>query len=213
MGCPLVRILLVDDHLVVREGAVRLLTGAIPALEVHEAEDAAHALAAFKLRSFDVVILDIALRGADGFALLQSLFAEDDRVRVLMFSMHVEAGYVGRALRLGARGYVSKTAPAEELIAAVQAVAAGSRYVEKCLAAELEQYEEKVDPHLTRRENEVLRLLGEGKSLREIAVECGRTYKTISNTVTSIKAKLGVRSATELMCKSMAGTIRQRQDS
>jgi len=207
-----VRILIVDDHLVVREGAAWLLQAAITSLQVHEAEDADAALSAYGERPFDVVVVDVNLPGKDGYRLLESLFAADDRVRVLMFSMHEEAGYVGRALRLGARGYVSKSAPAEELIAAVRAIAAGSRYVESRLAAELEAIELQDETSLTPRENEILRLLGEGKSVREIAAECGRTYKTISNCLGGMKSKLGVRSAADLVRISISESMRRPDD-
>jgi DNA-binding NarL/FixJ family response regulator len=206
------RILVVDDHLVVREGIARLLRAAIASLELHTASDAAEALSVYSARPFDVVIVDLNLPGADGFSLLQDLFACDDRVRVLVFSMHAHTGYAVRALRLGARGFVSKSAPAEELITAVKAIADGSRYIESHIAAAIALNEEHIDgPKLTERESEILRLIGEGKSIREIAVDMGRAYKTVSNTCGNIKAKLGVRRSVDLVRVSLADT-RGRED-
>ncbi len=206
------RILIVDDHLVVREGMAQLLASTFPAVELFEATDARSALSTYSEGSFDLVILDIGLPGVDGFTLLQKLFALNDRVRVLMFSAHTEAGYVGRALRLGARGYISKAAPADELIAAVKAIAAGSRYVEAELATELAAVSEKAPSALTRREEEVLRLLAEGNSLQEIAKQARRTYKHISNTVISIKGKLGARNSADLLRMSILETQRRSED-
>ena len=204
-----VRILIVDDHLVAREGAACLLQAMIGSLQVHEAENADGALALYAEQNFDVVVADVNLPGKDGYQLLEGLFAIDDRVRALMFSMHEETGFVARALRLGARGYISKSAPAEELIAAVKAVAAGGRYVERRLATELEAIAGQCEVRLTPRESEILRLLGEGKSVREIASECGRTYKTISNCVGGMKSKFGVRSAADLVRISISESMRR----
>jgi DNA-binding NarL/FixJ family response regulator len=118
--------------------------------------------------------------------------------------MHTETGYVARALNLGARGYVSKSAPAEELIAAIRAVMAGSRYIECRIAANLAESADILEaPQLTEREADILRKLGQGKSMRDIAAESGRAYKTISNSCGTIKAKLGLRRSLDLVRVSM----------
>jgi DNA-binding NarL/FixJ family response regulator len=199
-----VKILVIDDHLVVREGISRLLTSAFPGLELETVADADAAVLAHRKDHLDLVILDINLGSGDGFSLLKDLFARNERVRVLVFSMHSETGYVLRALNLGARGYVSKSAPAEELIAAIRAVMAGSRYIESCIAADLAESADVLEsPQLTEREADILRKLGQGKSMRDIAAESGRAYKTISNSCGTIKAKLGLRRSLDLVRVSM----------
>jgi DNA-binding NarL/FixJ family response regulator len=199
-----VKILVVDDHLVVREGIARLLTSAFPGLELKTVADSDAALLAYGKDHVDLVILDINLGSGDGFSLLKDLFARNERVRVLVFSMHTETGYVARALNLGARGYVSKSARAEELIAAIRTVMAGSRYIESRIATDLAESADILEtPQLTEREADILRKLGQGKSMRDIAAESGRAYKTISNSCGTIKAKLGLRRSLDLVRVSM----------
>jgi DNA-binding NarL/FixJ family response regulator len=199
-----VKILVVDDHLVVREGIARLLASAFPGLELETVADTDAAVEAYGKHDVDLVILDINLVNGNGLSLLKDLFARNERVRALVFSMHTEPGYVARALSLGARGYVSKSAPADELIAAIRAVMANSRYVESRLAADLADSMDTVEaPQLTEREADILRKLGQGMSMRDIAAESGRAYKTISNSCVTIKAKLGLRRSLDLVRVSM----------
>ena len=120
------KILLVDDHIVVREGVRRLLSG-MSGAELHEASTGEEALAMFRDIRPELVLLDLNLTGIGGLELLRRLLSEDEKVRVVVFSMHAEPIYAARALRLGARGYVSKSAGADELIMAVKKVAEGGR--------------------------------------------------------------------------------------
>ena len=199
------RVLVVDDHLVVREGIARLLRASVPHVELFATSDATTALDVYRARSFDLVIVDLNLPGADGFSLMQGLFACDDRVRILVFTMHTQLGYVLRALRPGARGFVSKSAPADELITAAKAISEGHRYIESVIAAELAIHENPIEePGLTELESEILRLLGEGRSIREIAAETGRAYKTVCNKCGIIKTKFGVRRSVDLVRVSLA---------
>ena len=124
------KILLVDDHIVVREGVRRLLSG-MEGAQLYEAATGSEALTLFRKERPDLVLLDLNLAGIGGLELLRRLLAEDEKVRVVVFSMHAEPIYAARALRLGARGYVSKSAGADELVTAVKRVAEGGRYVER----------------------------------------------------------------------------------
>jgi two-component system, NarL family, invasion response regulator UvrY len=199
------KILLVDDHIVVREGVRRLLAG-IGGIELREAATGDEALAMFAKERPDLVLLDLNLTGIGGLELLRRLLANDEKVRVVVFSMHAEPIYAARALRLGARGYVSKSAGADELVTAVKRVAEGGRYVEQEIASELAFSELSAeDPlqQLTTREIEILRLLGEGNSLTEIAQSIGVAYKTVANTCSIIKSKLGVERTADLIRVSM----------
>jgi DNA-binding NarL/FixJ family response regulator len=118
-----------------------------------------------------------------------------------MFSMHADPAYASRALRSGAVGFVGKSASADELIEAVKAAAAGQRYIDRRLASEMVLNPVEGDPlsSLTNRETEILRLLGEGKSLNEIANTFGIAYKTVANTCTRLKEKLGVDRTADLI--------------
>jgi two-component system, NarL family, invasion response regulator UvrY len=195
------KILIVDDHVVVREGARRLLSE-MPDATVFEASSARDALALFKAKRPDLVLLDLNLPNSSGLELLRRLLLEDRTVRVLVLSMHSEPIYVARTLDAGARGYISKMASASELLAAVRAVGAGGRYVEREIAAQLvvSQYGG-VDPlqKLTTREVDIVRLLGEGKTMAMIAEALGITYKTVANACSIIKGKLGVERTSDLI--------------
>lgn len=194
------KLLVVDDHAVVREGVRRLLM-LMPDTTVVEAGTQAEALELFQNEKPDVVILDINLDGASGLDLLQR-FQRDRDARVIIFSMHAEPAYAMRAIRAGALGYVSKSAAAGELIEAVKHVAQGKSFLDRKLANQLALNPgAATDPlqRLTNREAEILRLLGEGKSLSEIAGAFGIAYKTVANTCTRLKEKLGVERTADLI--------------
>ncbi len=195
------KILIVDDHVIVREGARRLLS-AMPDVAVFEASSAREGLALFKTIRPNLVLLDLNLPNSSGLELLRRLQLEDRAVRVLVLSMHAEPIYVSRTLEAGARGYISKTASADELMAAVREVGAGGRYVEREIAAQLvvSQYGG-VDPlqKLTTREVDIVRLIGEGKNFSTIAEALGITYKTVANACSIIKGKLGVERTSDLI--------------
>ena len=194
-------ILVVDDHAVVRAGLRRLLEG-VPGTIVVEATTGRDAIARYREARPDIVLLDLNLPGVGGLELLGRFLVEDSSAAVLVFSMHAEAIYVTRAIQAGARGYVSKNAPPEELLEAVHRVAEGGRYIEAALAQELALQsipEGQPLQQLTERDLEILRLLGEGRSLAEIAAELGIGYKTVANTCSQIKGKLGVARTADLI--------------
>lgn len=195
------KVLLVEDHGIVREGVRRLLT-ADGESEIMEAASGQEALAHYRRERPDIVLLDLNLPGMTGLEVLRRLKAEDEEACVLVFTMHAEPIYAQRALQAGARGYVSKSAPADELVTAVRRVAAGGRYVERELAIELSfGPAPEGDPlnQLTAREADILRMLGDGKSLAAIAESLGVAYKTVANTCTAIKGKLGVERTADLI--------------
>lgn len=195
------KILLIDDHSVVREGVRRLLSGIADA-QLYEASTGQEAIAAFRKEHADLVLLDLNLGGIGGLELLRRILIEDPKARVIVFSMHAEPIYASRALRLGAKGYVSKGAAADELVTAVKRVTDGGYYIERELAAQLAagQFSGE-DPlqQLTTREIEILRLLGEGKSLTGISETLGIAYKTVANSCSRLKEKLGLQTTAELI--------------
>lgn len=195
------KILVIDDHVVVREGVQRLLA-TLPNIEVIVVEDARDALTVYRKSLPSLVILDINLDGSSGLEFLQRLLVYDKSARIIMFTMHAEPSYVARAIRAGARGYVSKSSPADELIEAVNKVAAGERYIARALANSLASGPNPPeDPYhsLSNREVEILRLLGEGKSVAQIAATFGIAYKTVANSCTTLKTKLGLQRTADLI--------------
>jgi two-component system, NarL family, invasion response regulator UvrY len=195
------KILIIDDHLVVREGLRRLLSSTLD-ISVQEATTTQEALVAFRAHRPDLVLLDLNLPNSSGLELLRRLILEDKRARILVFSMHAEPIYVVHALKEGARGYVSKSASVDELVTAVKLVANGDRYIEREIASDivLTRYASN-DPlqQLTTREIDIMRLLGEGKDLKAISELLGVAYKTIANSCTVIKGKLGVQRTADLI--------------
>ncbi|MGH6957119.1 MAG: response regulator [Caulobacteraceae bacterium] len=192
------RILVVDDHAIVRDGLARLLM-AEDGREVRLAGNGREALTLVPSFRPALTVLDLNLPGLGGLELLRRLM-EAGAGRILVLSMHAEPLYVRRALQAGAHGYVSKNAAPDELLAAVRRVAAGGRYVEAEIAQALALGEgaETLDA-LSPRELEIMRLLGGGSSLAEIAEALGASYKTIANTCTQIKSKLGVARTADLV--------------
>ncbi len=195
------KILLVDDHAVVRAGVRRLLATE-PDVSILEAESSGAALELFRRERPDLVVLDLNLIGSSGLELLRRLVQSDKTVKVLILSMHSEPVYAARALQAGARGYVSKSAGADELVDAVRQVGRGGHYVEREIAAALAigKFSSK-DPfdQLTTREIDILRLLGEGQSYAQIAAAVGVSYKTIANSSSMIKEKLSVETTADLI--------------
>ena len=193
------KILLVDDHAIVRDGLRRLLLASFPH-EIHEAADGEQALATLRAEPIGLVILDLNLPGLGGVELLRRIIPIRPRARILVFSMHAEPLYVSRALEAGAVGYISKNIAPDELLTAVQRVAAGGRYIEQEIAQNL-AFGPATQPigQLTARELEIMRLLGQGRSLAEIADTVGLGYKTVANTLTQMKAKLGVARTADLV--------------
>lgn len=199
------KILLVDDHIVVREGVRRLISNMREAV-LSEASSGAEALAMASREAPDLVLLDLNMKGIGGLELLRRLLLRDPKARVIVFSMHAEPIYAARALRLGAKGYVSKSAGADELLAAIKRVLEGGHYIERELASQLaiSQYAGE-DPlqQLSTREIEILRLLGEGKSLTAIAEALGVSYKTVANSCSLMKSKLGLERTADLIRTSI----------
>jgi DNA-binding NarL/FixJ family response regulator len=192
------KLLIVDDHAIVRDGLARLLA-AEGDPEIRQAASGREALIAARSFKPDLVILDLNLPGLGGLELVRRM-ALAGGWRILVLSMHAEPIYARRSLEAGAHGYVSKNAAPAELVAAVRKVAGGGRYIEGEIAQELALGggAEALDA-LSPRELEIMRLLAGGASLAEIAEALGASYKTIANTCTLIKSKLGVARTADLV--------------
>ncbi len=198
-------ILLIDDHALVRAGVKRLLA-TVTHEEIVESADGRDALAILRQGRIKLVILDLNLPGLGGLELLQRII-QMGAGPVLVLSMHAEPIYIRRALDAGAAGYVTKNVSPDELVTAVTKVLTGGRYVEAELAQALAIQGSASHPGLSNlapRELEIMRLLGEGFSLAEIAEAVGVGYKTIANSCSEIKAKLGVSRTADLVRLALA---------
>ncbi len=195
---------MVDDHAVVRRGVRELLADEFPDCEVVEAASGEDAVSLFTVSSWDLVVLDLAMPGRGGLDALKRILHHRSEMPVLVFSAHAEDQYAIRALRAGARGYVTKQSPSEELVVAVHKLLGGAAYVSASLAEHLASMitaKPERPPHeaLSDREMQVLRLLAIGKSVKEIGHELALSDKTISTYRARILDKMNMRTNAELM--------------
>ena len=193
-----IRILLVDDHPMVREGLVARLQ-VVPRFEiVGEAGGRSEALDLLASTAPDVVLMDVGLKDGNGIELGAQMLAARPGIRLLMFSMYDNPEYVQRALTAGARGYVLKDAPAQEIVSAIDAVAAGGTYLSAAVSGRLFRGHAP-KPVLTPRESEILGLLGRGASSKQIARELDLSVRTVEAHRQSIKRKLELDGQAELI--------------
>src|ERR1700738_2994240 len=196
------RILIVDDHPIVASGCRALLAGD-PDIAVLEASDAESGEAAFVTERPDICVLDINLPGVSGFELARRILARVASARIIMFSMNDDPIFAARAIEVGAKGYVSKSGDPCDLVEAIREVGKGGTYLPPAIAQSIAfagpALAQNPLSKLTSREIEILRLLSAGKSLSEIAWLVHSSYKTIANTSSIMRQKLGLRSASELV--------------
>jgi DNA-binding NarL/FixJ family response regulator len=196
------KILIVDDHPIVRAGVKRLLAGDA-GMEIVEADSGREALRVARSTQPDVVIVDLNLPGIGGLDIIARLVRETPRPRILVLSMHDDPIFAMRALEAGADGYVSKNAPPTQILEAIAHINKGQIYLGPDLAQQLALWNLRSANHplkdLSRRDLEILRLLGDGRSLQQIADTLGIGYKTVANNCSQIKTKLGVKRTAELI--------------
>jgi DNA-binding NarL/FixJ family response regulator len=199
------RVLLIDDHALVRDG-MRMHLGLQPELQVvGEADDGEAALAWLTRADPDampeLVITDIGMRGMGGIALASALHERYPELAVLILSMHDNLEYVRQAIRAGARGYVLKDAPAEELIAAIQAVLAGRVFYSARIARRMAEEMPASGPldALTPREHDILGGIGRGLANKDIAANLGVSVRTVETHRLNLKRKLGIESRAGLV--------------
>lgn len=202
MDQPLTRTaMVVDDHPITHLGCGRLLAD-LGYASVLKAMSGDEALALLEDHRPDVVILDISLPGTGGLSLIAPILERSPDSSILMFSMNDQAGFAARALSEGAHGFLSKNAPPEEFATAIRALEAGEFYLSPKQALALATRRAGAAEGraaLTDREEQVLALLGEGKSLQEVADQLGVSYKTVANATSTLKRKLGVTNMTGLI--------------
>ena len=200
----MIRVLLVDDHAVVRTG-YRLLLESEDDIEVcAEADSGETALRLFAEFEPDLVIIDLTLPGISGLEAIRRMIARDPKARFLVFSMHEDDVFVGQALDAGAKGYITKSSPPKTLIEAAREIAKGRVYIEGEIASRIAIQKTKgtgpVSPFvgLSTREFEIFCLLAEGLNANEVASRLSLSYKTVANYSTQIKSKLEANTVAEL---------------
>ncbi len=199
----MIRLLIADDHPVVRQGLRRILTEPGDIQVVGEAQTGEEVLQALAAGPVDVLLLDISMPGITFLDLLRQLAAEHARVRTLVLSMHSEDQYALRAFKAGAAGYLTKDRPPEELLEAVRRVHRGGKYVSSALAEKLVSGVGNGErmPHeaLSDREYEVLCLLADGKGIKEIAARLSLSPKTVSTYRARILDKMSFSSNADIV--------------
>ena len=208
------KVLIADDHAVVRQGLRQILATDPDMVVAGEAKDGAEAISMARNVEWDVAVLDFSMPGLNGLDLLGEMKKEFPKRPVLILSMHPEDLFAVRTLRAGASAYVEKDSPPEALLTAIRRAAAGGTYVSEAvgekIAASLGQGGAEVMPHerLSDREFEVLRLLGAGKSVTEVANALNLSVKTVSTHRTRIMAKTGLHSTSDMVDYVIAHRLR-----
>jgi DNA-binding NarL/FixJ family response regulator len=205
------RVLVVDDHPIVRQGLALLIDQEPDLMVCGEAEEAHSALAAIAATQPDVLLLDVSLPGPDGIELLKTIRATDPRLPVLVLSMHDESVYAERALRAGANGYIMKQEATENVLVALRRILRQEMYVsDRVASAMLRQIasgsgtpSQAPIARLSDRELEVFRLIGEGHGTRQIAEELDLSVKTVESYQAHIKDKLALHSSRDLMQRAI----------
>lgn len=198
------RIMIVDDHPIVRHGIAQLLNGQTDMEVVAEAEDAESAVRQLRDQTFDLLVVDISMPGLSGLDLIRRIKTKDTHLPILVLSMHDESVYAERALAAGARGFLMKHEATEKLVSAVRKLLGGGVYLSRSLEERMFQTfvgGQVVDEplkRLTEREFEVLQLIAQGLTSAQIAKRINRSIKSVEAYRTAIRSKLGAKSTVDL---------------
>ena len=200
----MIRVLLADDHSMVRAGLRELLTATGDITVVGEATNGQEVLTAVREGGFEVLVLDMSMPGRSGIELIKLVKAEQPKLRILVLSMHSEEQYAVRAVRAGAAGYLTKESAPDELVAAIERVASGRAYITPETAERLVMDASsggEGPPHnrLSNREYEVFRSIAGGRSVTDIASDLNLSVKTISTHKARILEKMNFSSQSELV--------------
>jgi DNA-binding NarL/FixJ family response regulator len=199
-----IRVLLADDHAIVRSGLKEILEATGDIIVAAEATNGHEALARVRESEVDVAVVDLSMPGRSGVELIKLIKAERPRLRLLVLSMHSEEQYAVRAVRAGAAGYLTKESAADELVAAIRRIAGGGAYIspetaERLVLASNTGAEGPPHTQLSNREYEVFRALVAGKSVSDIAATLSLSVKTISTHKSRILEKMGMSSQADLV--------------
>lgn len=200
----MIRIVVADDHTIVREGLKQLLSATSDLSVVAEAQDGHQVLERVRALDFDVLLLDMSMPGKSGIELIKQVHAEKPKLRILVLSMHEEEQYAVRAIRAGAAGYLTKDSAPAQLVSAIRKVAGGGAFITESVAQQLAidaMPQTEGPPHaaLSDREFQVFRELVSGKAVSEIAAELNLSVKTVSTHKARIMQKMNMSNPAELI--------------
>jgi len=200
----MIRIVVADDHTIVREGLKQVLSAASDLAVVGEAQNGHEVLQRVRELEFDVLLLDMSMPGKSGIELIKQVRAEKPKLRVLVLSMHQEQQYAVRAIKAGASGYLTKESASAQLVSAIRKVAGGGAFITEAVAEQLAlgaMPQADGPPHsaLSDREFQVFRLLVSGKAVSSIAGELNLSVKTVSTHKARIMQKMNMSNSTELI--------------
>jgi DNA-binding NarL/FixJ family response regulator len=206
------RVLITDDHSILRRGLIEILMRELKGAVCGEAENAEQVLAQVQSHNWDLVILDVSMPGRSGIDILADLKRLRPKLPVLVLSMHPEEQYGKRVLKAGASGYLNKDSAPEELIRAIGKVLAGRRYVSAALAEKLalelhQDHGQPLHETLSNRELEVLRMIGSGKTVSQIAEQLHLSVTTISTYRARILVKMKMSTSAELMHYALSNRL------
>ena len=199
----MLRILLADDHAVVRQGVQQILAEAFAQATFGEAQNAHELLALVHQEHWDIVVLDLAMPGGNGLEALKQIKHDHPQLPVLILSMYPEDQYAVRTIRAGAAGYLNKESAPEELVQAIRKVLHGGEYISASVADELvlharHEDDQPIHKHLSDREYQVLCLIAAGKEVKEISTELALSAKTISTYRARLLEKMNMKTNAEL---------------
>lgn len=199
----MIRIVIADDHAMMRAGLKQIMAGTKDIVVVGETDHGSEVVALVRNLEFDVLLLDLTMPGPSGVDLIMRIRLEKPSLPVLVLSMHNEGPFVSRSLKAGAAGYVTKGSEPNTLLTAVRRLAAGDKFVDPCLVNQLifEPVLQNDQPHqiLSNREYQVLQMFVQGKSVTEMAKALQLSAKTVSTHKTHIKEKLGLHADADLI--------------
>ncbi|MBU0711316.1 response regulator transcription factor [bacterium] len=201
----MIRVLIADDHTIVRDGLKQIFKETTDIIVAGEAANGIEVIEKIKFEKYDLVVLDISMPGRGGLDVLKYIKLHNPTLPVLVLSMYSEDQYAIRVLKAGASGYMTKESASEELISAVRRISDGHKYVSLDLAEKLADsldtnHRKSGHEALSDREFQVLRLIGSGMTVGEIARELSLSVKTISTNRSRILEKMGMKNNAELIC-------------
>lgn len=200
----MIKIIITDDHPIIRQGIKQILNETPDVLVVAEAGNYRELMERLDSTQFDLILLDISMPDKSGLEIIKELKKRDEEVKILILSMYPEDQYALHSLQLGASGYLTKSSAPSELIAAIREVAAGRKYITESLAQTLAEdydndYDKPLNKKLSKRELEVMKFISSGKTIKEISEKLELNIKTVSTYRSRILKKLHLNSNSELI--------------
>ena len=214
----MIRVLIADDHTIVREGLKQLLSAANDLTVIGEAQNGQEVLRQVRADDFDVLLLDMSMPGKSGIELIKQVHNEKPKLRILVLSMHEEEQYAVRALKAGAAGYLTKESASDQLVAAIRKVAAGGVFISSAVGEQLAlgaMAQTEGPPHtaLSDREYQVFEMLVRGTSVTDIADRLNLSVKTVSTHKARIMQKMNMTNQAELIRYAISHRLVDNPDS